>query len=104
MDFLEKRPTKLFKKMHENLNITNGLIFSQRVMLELTKHGFSREKAYRIVQRNAHNSLKKNISLYESLTTEKLINKKISNKELYKMFDLNYHTKKISIIYKRIFK
>ena len=37
------------KKMLKNLNITKGLIFSQRVMIELTKHGFSREKAYELV-------------------------------------------------------
>ena len=92
------------KKMLKNLNITNGLIFSQRVMLELTKHGFSREKAYTIVQKNAQNSWKKNISFYESLTNDTLINKKISNKDISRMFDLNYHTKKINIIFKRVFK
>jgi len=92
------------KKMLKNLNITKGLIFSQRVMLELTKHGFSREKAYTIVQKNAQNSWKKNIDFYESLRNDSLINKKISNKDLIKMFDLNYHTKRIDGIYKRIFK
>jgi len=92
------------QKMLKNLNITNGLIFSQRVMLELTKYGFSREKAYRIVQRNAQNSHKKNISFYDSLINDSLINKNISNKDLKKMFDLNYHTKKVSVIFKRIFK
>jgi adenylosuccinate lyase len=92
------------KKMLRNLNITNGLIFSQRIMLELTKHGFSREKAYTIVQKNAQNSWKKNISFYKSLANDALINKKISNKELSKMFDLNYHIKRINIIFKRIFK
>jgi adenylosuccinate lyase len=92
------------KKMLQNLNITNGLIFSQRIMLELTKHGFSREKAYTIVQKNAQNSWKKNISFYKSLANDALINKKISNKELSKMFDLNYHIKRINIIFKRIFK
>jgi adenylosuccinate lyase len=92
------------KKMLKNLNITNGLIFSQRVMLELTKHGFSREKAYTIVQRNAQNSWKKNISFYESLSNDLSINKKISNKDLTKMFDLNYHTKKINLIFNRVFK
>ena len=90
--------------MLKNLNITNGLIFSQRVMLELTKHGFSREKAYTIVQKNVQNSLKKNISLYESLIKDPLINKKISNKDLIRIFDLGYYTKKINIIFKRIFK
>ena len=92
------------KKMLMNLNISNGLIFSQRVMLELTKYGFSREMAYRIVQKNAQNSHNKNISFYQSLMNDSLINKKISNKDLKKMFDLNYHTKKIDIIFNRIFK
>ena len=92
------------KKMLANLNITNGLIFSQRVMLELTNYGFSREKAYTIVQKNAQNSWKKNTSFYESLTNDTLINKKISNRELSKMFDLDYYTKKINVIFNRIFK
>ena len=73
-------------------------------MLELTKHGFSREKAYTLVQKNAQNSWKKNISLYKSLMNDSLINKKISNKDLKRMFDLDYHTKKINVIFNRIFK
>ena len=92
------------KKMLKNLNITKGLIFSQRVMIELTKYGFSREKAYAIVQKNARNAWNKNISFYESLSKDSLINKKISNKDLVKMFDINYHMKKINFIYKRVFK
>ena len=92
------------KKMLKNLNITNGLIFSQRVMLELTKYGFSREKAYSIVQKNAQNSWEKNISFYDSLSKDSLINKKISNKDLIKIFDINYHTKRVNIIFNRIFK
>ena len=90
--------------MLKNLNITNGLIFSQRIMLELTKHGFSREKAYTVVQKNAQKSWSKNISFYESLSNDILINKKISNKDLKKMFNLDYHIKNINIIYKRVFR
>jgi len=92
------------KKMLKNLNISNGLIFSQRIMLELTKLGISRENAYKIVQKNAQNSVNKNMSFYDSLAKDSLINKKISNKDLKSMFDLNYHTKKINIIFKRVFK
>ena len=92
------------KKMLKNLNITKGLIFSQRVMIELTNHGFSREQAYFLVQKNAKNCWNKNISFYESLSKDSLINKKISNKELENMFDLKYHTKKIDFIFKRVFK
>ena len=91
-------------KMLKNLNLTNGLIFSQRVMLELTKYGFTREKAYLIVQKNAQNSWKKRISFFESLANDPLVNKNISIKNLKKMFDLNYHTKHIDAIFKRIFK
>ena len=92
------------QKMLKNLNLTNGLIFSQRVMLELTKRGFTREKAYLIVQKNAQKSWKKNISFFQSLANDSLINKNISIKDLEKMFDLNYHTKHIDTIFKRIFK
>ena len=92
------------KKMLKNLNITNGLIFSQRVMLELTKHNISREKAYSIVQKHAQNSWKNNTSFYQNLSNDGLISKKISNKELKRMFDMQYHIKKINVIYKRVFK
>tara|TARA_B100001123_G_C15301186_1_gene1021101 strand:- start:519 stop:1811 length:1293 start_codon:yes stop_codon:yes gene_type:complete len=92
------------KKMLENLNITKGLIFSQRIMIELTNRGLSKERAYRIVQKNAQNSWQKKISFYESLSNDSLINKIISNKDLAKMFDLNYHTKRINLIFKRVFK
>ena len=92
------------KNMLRNLNISNGLIFSQRIMLDLTKYGFSREKAYKIVQKSAQESHKKNISFYNSLINNPYVNKKISNKNLKKMFDLNYHTKKINIIFKRVLK
>ena len=47
---------------------------------------------------------KRNISFYDSLMNDSLINKKISNKDLKKMFDLNYHTKKINVIFNRVFK
>ena len=90
--------------MLKNLDISKGLIFSQRVMLELTKCGFSREKAYTIVQKNAQNSCKKNISFYKSLCEDPLIKNNLSNKDLIKMFDFDYHTKKIDLIFKRVFK
>jgi len=92
------------KKMLKNLEITKGLIFSQRILIELTKHGFPREKAYRIVQKHAQNSWKKNIDLYDSLAKDKMLTKTISIKKLKKMFDLKYHTKKVNVIFRRIFK
>ena len=92
------------KKMLNNVNMTNGIIFSQRIMLELTKYNISRENSYKIVQKHSLIAKEKNISLYESLINDKMIKSKISNMNLKKMFDLNYHTKRINVIFNRIFR
>ena len=92
------------KKMLKNINITNGLFFSQRIMLELTNSGISREQAYKIVQRHSLNSWNKNLNLYDSLKKDSNVTNKISVNKLKKLFNSSYHNKKISIIFKRIFK
>ena len=92
------------KNMKKNLNLTNGLFFSQRVLLELTSCGFTREQAYSIVQKNAMTSWKNNTSLLENLSKDKRIIKKIPVNKLKKLFDLGYHSKKINIIFKRALK
>ena len=88
--------------------VESGPIFLSTLEWEISlscqREIFSREKAYSIVQKNAQNSHKKNISFHQSLMNDSLINKKISNKDLKKMFDLNYHTKKINMIFNRVFK
>ena len=92
------------KKMRENLDITNGLFFSQRVLLELTAIGFTREEAYRIVQKNAMNSWNKNTSFLSNIISDKKITSKIPVNKLKKLFNFSYHTKKINIIFKRSLK
>ena len=52
--------------MKKNLNITNGIFFSQRVLLELTSVGFTREESYKIVQKNAMEAWSENCLLYTS--------------------------------------
>ena len=64
------------KNMLKNLKITKGIFFSQRVLLELTSCGFSREEAYKIVQKNAMKSWSANTSFYESIINDKTITKK----------------------------
>ena len=92
------------KKMLNNLELTKGLIFSQRVMIELTKNGFSREQAYKIVQKHSKNSWYRNISLEASLKKDKNIINKLDEKKLMNIFDLKYHTKRINFIFKRALK
>jgi adenylosuccinate lyase len=89
------------KNMKKNLNITNGIFFSQRVLLELTTIGFTREDAYKIVQKNAMEAWKDNSSFFEKIVSDKKITNKIPVNKLKKLFDFSYHTKKINIIFKR---
>ncbi len=91
------------KKMIDNLNLTKGLIFSQQVMIELTKNGFTREEAYKVVQKHARFSWTNNISLLESLINDKNLTKKIGSRKLNNIFDLSYHTKNIDYIFKKLF-
>ena len=92
------------KKMKKNLDITNGIFFSQRVLLELTNVGFTREQSYKIVQRNAMQAWKENSSFYNKIVSDKKIINKISVNKLKKLFDFSYHTKRINIIFKRSLK
>ena len=92
------------KNMMKNLNITNGIFFSQRVLIELTNVGFTREKAYKIVQKNAMKSWNDNSPFYESIVSDKKITSKIPVNKLKKLFNFSYHTKKINIIFKRSLK
>jgi len=92
------------KKMLSNLNITKGLIFSQEVMLELTKSGIPREKAYRIVQKHAKQSFSKNIDLFELIKKDKLINSKITVNKIKNIFNYSKHFKYVNYIFRRVFK
>ena len=92
------------KNMLRNLNLTNGLFFSQRVLIELTTEGFTREHAYALVQKHAMNSWNNGTSFYENVVNDPKINKKISVNKLKKLFDFSYHTKRINIIFKRSLK
>ena len=103
------------KNMMKNLNLTGGLVFSQRVLLELPKRGVSREDAYKIVQRNAmkvweeiqegHPPLnEKGESLFlQYLLEDKDLRKKLSEKEIRDCFDYNYYTKNVDKIFDRVF-
>jgi adenylosuccinate lyase len=92
------------KNMKRNLDITNGIFFSQRVLLELTTAGFTREQSYKIVQRNAMQAWKENSSFYNKIISDSQITKKIPVNKIKKLFNFGYHTKKINIIFNRSLK
>ena len=66
--------------------------------------GFTREEAYKIVQKNAMNAWKQNSSFLNNIISDRKIINKIPVNKLKKLFDFSYHTKKINIIFNRSLK
>ena len=108
--------TVMPQNMMKNLNLTGGLVFSQRVLLELPKAGVSREDAYKIVQRNAMKVWEeikqgkptvneKGESLYlNHLLADEELRSKLSEKQIRECFNYDYYTKNVDAIFKRVFK
>jgi adenylosuccinate lyase len=92
------------KKMLENLNLTKGLIFSQELMLELTKSGLSRERSYKMVQTYAKKCFAEDLNLFDVVLNDKFIMSKITTKRLKEIFSYNKHFKNVNLIFKRVFK
>jgi adenylosuccinate lyase len=90
------------ENMKENLEITKGLIFSQRVMLELIEKGLSREQAYRMVQRNAMKSWKERVSFLNLLEKDKDVSQHLSKSELERIFDYKYYLRYTDEVFQRI--
>ena len=91
------------KKMLENLNMTKGLVFSQEIMLELTKSGISREKSYKMVQSYAKKCFAENLDLFNVIMADKYIMSKISPKRLKSIFSYSKHFKNVNLIFRRVF-
>ena len=92
------------KKMVKNLNLTKGLVFSQEIMLELTKKGISREKSYKIVQTYAKRCFDENKYLFDLISNDKKIMNIIGDKKLKTIFNYSKHFKNVNFIFRRVFK
>jgi adenylosuccinate lyase len=91
------------KNMQKNLDRLGGLVHSQRVLLALTQKGVAREDAYRLVQRNAMKVWEGKGDFLKLLKADKDVRKHLSEKELSKNFDLDYHFSHVDTIFRRVF-
>jgi len=91
--------------MLDNMNKMGGLPNSQRVLLELTQAGVSREDAYRLVQANAMKvwESRGELQLLDLLKADEIVTAKVSEAELDELFNMDYHTKHVDTIFKRVF-
>lgn len=89
------------ENMLENLNRTNGLIFSQSVLLALTRKGMKREDAYRIVQSSAMDVWRSGRSFKDVLKEDGELTKVLMSDELDSMFDLNKSVRNVDYVFER---
>ncbi|MEA2103881.1 MAG: adenylosuccinate lyase [Candidatus Cloacimonadota bacterium] len=91
------------RKMMENIKMTNGLIFSQSILLELARRGISREKAYGIVQENAMKCWETKEPFEELLKNDERLTELIKPDELTEILNLNKFLKNVDFIFNRVF-
>ena len=90
------------EKMKKNVNVTRGLVFSQGVMLALTRAGMSREAAYKRVQTNSMQAWENNLDFKELIQSDPEIQKQLSPQEIDKCFSLDTYMDKIDYIFNRV--
>ena len=110
LDFALKRLTNVMDKLvvypencEKNMNELGGLVHSQRVLLALTQAGVSREDSYRLVQRNAMKVWNDGKDFLEELLADDEVRAALSEETIREKFNLDYHTKHVETIFKRVF-
>ncbi|MGP0565264.1 adenylosuccinate lyase [Nitrospina sp. 32_T5] len=89
--------------MMRNLELTKGLVFSEHVLLALTRKGVTRDEAYRMVQRNAMQVWEQGGDFVSLLKQDEDIKEKLSAEEIDQAFDLKKHLRNVDRIFERVF-
>ena len=90
------------KNMLRNADRFGGIVFSQKVLLELVEKGLTREDAYKIVQRNALDAFENDGDFKANLLKDEEVTKRLSVEEIDRIFDKKEFLKHINEIYKRV--
>jgi adenylosuccinate lyase len=91
------------KNMLRNLNQMQGLVFSQKILLDLTQAGVSREDSYRLVQKNAMKVWEEGKDFLTELLADQEVVGALGEAKIRESFDLNYHLKHVDTIFQRVF-
>ena len=89
-------------RMKKNMELTKGLVFSQRVMLALIDKGLKRQKAYELVQRNAMKAWKGNKGFLNLLKADNEVTAVLPQAELEPLFDYQYYLRHVDEIFERL--
>jgi adenylosuccinate lyase len=89
--------------IRRNLELTQGLHASQRVLLALTESGLPRQEAYALVQRNAMLAFSERRPFLDFLKQDAEVTSRLPPGRLESLFDLGYHTRHVDLIFARVF-
>mgnify|MGYP001463558497 FL=1 len=89
------------ENMLENMKKTQGLVFSQELMLALVRKGLSREEAYQLVQRNSMKSWQERLDFKTLVEKDSAIMQLLSHDEIEGIFDLSIYQAQVDYIFKR---
>ncbi|MBD5172369.1 MAG: adenylosuccinate lyase [Bacteroides sp.] len=88
-------------RMKQNIYMTQGVIFAQRVMNALIGKGFVREQAYDTVQPLAMQAMANGVPYIDLLRANETVSRMLTPEELDACFTLDYYMKNVDHIYKR---
>jgi adenylosuccinate lyase len=88
--------------MSRNIELTQGVFFSQRVLLALISKGLPRGEAYRIVQDDAMKAWEKRKSFLSLLKGDRRIAARLDKKELSSLFDYGYYLRHVDEVFDRL--
>ncbi|UHA60759.1 adenylosuccinate lyase [Metabacillus litoralis] len=97
-----KNLTVFPENMKRNMDRTQGLIYSQRVLLALIDTGMTREEAYDLVQPKAMEAWEKQVPFRGLIEAEEKITSRLSAETIADCFDYNYHLKGVDTIFERL--
>ena len=90
-------------RMLENMELTRGLVFSQRTMLLLVEKGLAREDSYKIVQENSMKTWDDGLDFRELISNDRRVTDIVSPQELSELFDYSHYTKYVDDIFDKAF-
>jgi adenylosuccinate lyase len=109
LDYILNRTIKLVEflnvypeNIERNLNLTNGLIFSQKILLYLTNKGIQRQKAYEMVQKSAMRTWEEKIPFSQTLRENSDLMELIDETELDKLFSFDEIFQSVDYVFKRL--
>jgi len=108
LDYMLHKMTEVIKDLHvypenmqKNLDLTRGLVFSQRVLMKMLEKGLSRNDAYKVIQDNAMACWRGEGALLELLLKDQRVGKCVPEKELKECFEADYYLRFVDDIFKK---